>query len=174
MALSETYLSEALKRLFDARMLQSVIGGDPAAGAEISVTVPGGEFWEVLSVVYTFVTSAVVSNRRSVLVFDNGTLTNLRSNTATDQTASLTVIYTFAGVGARANDLAQGDAMGMLPTPVYCAPGSRIRTATLNLDAGDNYGAPTIYARRYSPTDLASVASDIENELRATVLGGIE
>lgn len=50
-----------------------IVGANPAAGAEVSETVPAGETWCLLGVRVTLVTSATVATRQPILTLDDGT-----------------------------------------------------------------------------------------------------
>ena len=55
-----------------AGRLRSITGTDPAAGVEISETVPTGVRWRLLSFAATFVTDGTVANRFPRLQIDDG------------------------------------------------------------------------------------------------------
>jgi hypothetical protein len=128
----------------------SLVGTDPAAGAEISQTVPAGEYWTLTSVLAQLVTSATVANRRVHLIVDDGTNVVANYTAAADQAASATVTYTWDGGGADATAVRDGVASsGQLPIGLQLRrPGWRIRTLTSAIDVGDNWGPPVLtYAR---------------------------
>ena len=126
-----------------------VTGSDPAAGAEISVTVPAGEIWRVISARATLVSDATVANRTASLTFDDGTSVYFGSGTFA-QTASQTGVYNWG------NSLGAEDTTVLLaltqtiPQGLLLTAGSRIRTVTTSIQAGDNWSAPVIYVEKYS------------------------
>lgn len=122
-----------------------VSGSDPAAGAESTITVPAGEVWELIGFEVTLVTDATVANRRPRIVLDDGTTEFFRQAAGADITASLTTIV--VGSGASVASLAAGVAHIPLAPGVILGPSYRIRTLTLNLQAGDNYGVPVVFVR---------------------------
>lgn len=128
-----------------AGSMSTTTGSDPAAGAELSVTVPAGERWELVSVQASLVTSAVAANRRVVLTVDNGTTVYARIPVGATQAASLTYVYGFiAGLGYANGSVLDLNVTTGVP-PMILEAGYRIRTATVNIDAGDNWGPPIVY-----------------------------
>jgi hypothetical protein len=121
--------------------LRSITGTDPAAGVEISETVPAGVRWRLHAFRLTFVTSAVVANRIPTLFIDDGSIRVFGAASAA-QPASQTLQYYWASYGAKDTATSQAALQLVLPTPLILGPGYRIQTATTLLDVGDNYGAP--------------------------------
>lgn len=121
---------------------RTVIGTDPAAGSEISETVPAGARWKFRSMDVALVTGATVANRDVQVTLDDGTTEFYRGASANNQPASNTFRYCFGMYGDHI-------AGGGVNVPQICTPmdlallaGYRIRTVTFNFDAGDNWGAP--------------------------------
>ncbi len=123
-------------------------GADPAAGQEILVTVPADEIWEVYGIVFTLVTDATVATRTPILIINDGAEEFYRQADGTGITASLTVKEEAARFfGTKPADLAT---VHFLALPeLFLGPGFKIITSTTNIQAGDNYGAPIVIARRY-------------------------
>jgi len=114
---------------------------DPAAGVEISVTVPPNARWRPLALFYALVTDGTAANRESALVIDDGATVYARVPSGFTQTATLTVSYSAFHHAPRFT-LAQ-DTTKNFPLPRIDMPtGHRLRTITTNLQAGDNYGLP--------------------------------
>lgn len=123
-------------------------GTDPAAGAEISETVPAGVRWKLKGVRFTMVTSATVANRFVNFIVDNGTTNIFDVFYPTAHTASLTAVYYAFPLGVTQTGLlgpASNRIYYNIPADMELLPGYRIRTTTTGLDAGDNFGAPTLY-----------------------------
>jgi len=139
-----------------------VIGDDPAAGVEISVTVPGGRFWEILAVTLTLVTDATAANRRPTLLIDDGTTVALRSLSRADQTASITGRLCWADFGNTVGTTGGTEQQVSLPAGLVVAPGWRIRSSTDLLQAGDNYAAPLLWVREIA---YRGERSQVEYEL---------
>lgn len=69
----------------------------PAAGAELTVTVPGDRAWRILTGVFTYTASATVANRNPHLALLDGDGNPLGEfNSGTAQTAGQIVTYTVA------------------------------------------------------------------------------
>lgn len=127
----------------DTGILRSIAGTDPAAGVEISETVPTGARWRLHGLVVPLVTNATAANRLVQVVVDDGTTIFNRFPAVAVQAASLTVQYSAAALGA-ASVAAGADNIILLPTPLDLLQGWRVRTVTTNLQAGDNFGAPQL------------------------------
>jgi hypothetical protein len=115
-----------------------VIVADPAAGAEIIITVPNGYRWRFSSLCATFQTSATVGNRVPHFAIDDGAYVCYRVSGATGQAASLTYTYCFSGYQVSGS---VSPALVNVPAPPHLvlAAGHRIRTLTTGLDASDQY-----------------------------------
>lgn len=122
-------------------MIRSITGTDPAAGAEISETVPTGARWRFYMIRTTLVADGTAANRVLSLAFDDGTTTFFQSGTPSNVTAGITQSISYAAVG-------QEDVTGTfsftqcIPDTIFLMAGYRIKTATQSIQAGDNYGAP--------------------------------
>lgn len=128
--------------------VRSVTGTDPAAGVEISETVPTGARWRLLSVSFALVTDATVATRIPAVVVDDGTNTYSRTDGGVGQTASLTRIFTAAGGGMFATNVG-GQHHIPFSNRLLLLAGHRVRTVTSNLQAGDNYGAPQLLVEEW-------------------------
>lgn len=129
--------------------LRSITGTTPAATSEISETVPTGARWELLTFSYTFVTSAVVSNRRTTVIIDDGATTFWSSAAQAVQAASLTVKYWRAqGLVA---PYADSDGAQIMPIPfnLKLGAGFRLRTSTAGFGAADQYSAVQYLVREW-------------------------
>ncbi len=134
-------------------------GDDPAAGAEVSVAVPGGVLWEVLSVRVPLVTDATAANRRPTLTYDDGSTEFARAPVGVDVVASTSAVVEWfpdANLGGVVG--ANGAITGPLPR-MPLEGGFRVRTVTLGLVAGDNYGAPVLYVAEYNIRGLERAAN---------------
>jgi hypothetical protein len=124
-----------------AGILRSITGTDPAAGVEISETVPSGARWRLRALAATLVTSATVANRTVSLRVDDGTTAYYGTDAPGTQPASNTVRYSAAeGVAAKTGTISEWNMA--FPHTMVLGGGHRFRTVTNNLDAGDNWGAP--------------------------------
>lgn len=121
--------------------IRSVAGTNPAAGAEITETVPADARWRLLSLSAALVTNATVANREAALVLDDGTSITLRSPTRQNQAASLTRNYSWFDGATLTTPVTDPAFTAPIAGPLL-APAHRIRTVTTNLQAGDDWSAP--------------------------------
>lgn len=125
----------------------SVTGTTPAAGADISETVPANAKWELISISFKLTASATVANRIVQFLADDGANVFTTITQSFVQTASGVVIYGWFH-GALNNG---GNGVNDSPIPLHLTlnPGFRWRTSTLNLQAGDQYTAPQYLVREW-------------------------
>src|SRR4051812_40892275 len=109
-----------------AGRIRAIVGTDPAAGVEVSETVPAGARWKLLSFRARLVTSAAVANRFPALVIDDGAniLTEQYDNTTV--VASTTRTYQ-AGVYGMSGAISGAFGNLALPENLVLAAGFRIR-----------------------------------------------
>lgn len=122
-------------------LVRTIVGTNPAAGVEIAETVPTAARWRLRTFNYTLVASGAAANRRPVLTIDDGANILWEAFTNVAQTLGQTVKYR-AGVGV---PFLLYDTLAYqvpLPAEFVLLAGSRIRTVTAAIDAGDDYAAP--------------------------------
>jgi hypothetical protein len=125
----------------------SITGTDPAAGAEISETVPDRRRWRILGVHFSLVTDATVADRLVHLVIDDGSNTLIQICVVTAHAASITKQYSFSNFGSTQLDPVL---CFYLPLPpLLLTAGFRIRTVTDLIEGGDNYSAPQILVEEW-------------------------
>jgi hypothetical protein len=129
-------------------IIRSIAGTDPAAGVEISETVPTNARWRPLSVWFALTTSAVVANRTPRIVLDDGTTEYYRAGSGVQQTASGTLVYQASSAPISAGT-GGGSNMFGLPFGLIMLGGHRIRTSTVALDVGDNYASPQLLVEEW-------------------------
>lgn len=125
-----------------------VTGTNPAAGAEVSETVPTGARWKLLSFAATLVTSATVATRHVRLSVARSGVTYIQVPAALSQAASVEFIYNFSPLGAWF-DAFPAAPFSPWPHEMFLLAGDQIVTQTLALQAGDNWGAPTLYVEEW-------------------------
>lgn len=124
-------------------VIRSITGTDPAAGAEVSETVPTGARWRLIAMNVVLGTDATVANRNVTITIDDGVNLVYQGGVNRNQVASTTIGYSFgSGTGAFGDSL--NAVLGSLPAPLVLLPGWRIATSTLGRVAGDNFGAPQL------------------------------
>lgn len=129
--------------------LRTIVGTDPAAGVEVSEVVPGGVRWRLISLVAALVTDATVINRFVGLWLDDGASVYFKS-TGPSHPASNTIPYTFSTAAIKDPGVLSGGTLMPIPIGIVLPAGHRMRTNTLNLQAGDNYGAPIFLVEQWT------------------------
>lgn len=125
-------------------LIRSIGGTNPAAGAEISEAVPTNARWLVRGLYGQLIVDATVANRLVTLVLDDGTNVIYKIPDAAAQTASTTWDYYMSLLGeSRVGATGASQIALMLPN-LFLSGGYRVRTITVNLQAGDDYGAPRL------------------------------
>lgn len=113
---------------------------NPAAGAEISITIPTARRARLQLLYFDLVTSVTVANRSLELIIDDGVDILWREVAFDGQPASTTRHYMVAPIGfehaVRAND-----AVITVPAEFWMRGGWRIRTITALLQAADQFSA---------------------------------
>lgn len=113
----------------------------PAVGTEFTLTAPGGEYWRVVSLRFTLVTSAAVANRTPRLRVSDGTDVYASHGPVAVQAAGVTLAYS-AHEGSAVRAAIGGEAGLSWPTRGHLLqPGHRIVSSTDLIDVGDQYSA---------------------------------
>jgi hypothetical protein len=129
--------------------LRSITGTTPAAGAEISETVPTGARWELLAFKALLTASATVANRLARLTIDDGVNVFWDTPSNTAQTASQAIGYRWAqGLAQQFADSITNQFQAF-PGGLRLLGGSRIRTTTTNIQAGDQWSAVQYLVREW-------------------------
>jgi len=125
--------------LESAGALRAISGSTPAAGAEISETVPTGARWELLAFTAKLTTNATVANRGPLLILDDGATAFAALPIQVNDTAGTIWINTWAqGVTQQVANVI-GVITSPLPVGVKLAAGHRIRTSTTNIQGTDTW-----------------------------------
>lgn len=118
------------------------VGTLPGVGININEVVPSSARWRLAAIRFTLTTSGAGGGRVMALTYDNGGLIFAVSETPLIQPISTTWTYNYA-VGFAGVVNTGSPVMAQLPTPLILGDGWHIRTAVVNLDAGDQLSAPT-------------------------------
>ena len=137
---------DAMPNLGHTRLLT---GADPAAGADVTITVPPNKIWVLHGVLFRLVTSATAANRRVHLQIRPGTGERFQFFSTIDQTASLTRTYTCAPMGAVTDELDDQDIIIPIANNLTLPEGSVISTSTINMQAADDFGVPEFLVEEY-------------------------
>jgi hypothetical protein len=120
------------------------LGTNPAAGVEISETVPAGASWGLLAATFTNV-QAGVGTPQPMLIIDDGTdvlFETLAASAA--QAISTTCRYNFApglAISAIIGATTNCHAFAPLPAGLVLDEGWRIRTSTIGMSANSDFSA---------------------------------
>jgi len=128
--------------------LRSVLGTDPAAGAEISETVPTNTRWRLLAAIVTLVTDATVANRRTIWLIDDGATVLWFGDDNVNHAPSTTIPHLLSPSPIRGTlNYGYNTSLGTADTMLL--QGWRLRTTTQAMVAGDNYGAPQLWVEEW-------------------------
>lgn len=119
---------------------KAILGADPAANVEATITVPDGQYWILKSVRGTLVTDANAATRAAVLTITHRNGEIIQCPAAGTQVASLTNKYNWFAGAAAINDATGLQKSQPLPLDLMLPPGSTIDTATTNRQVTDNWG----------------------------------
>ncbi len=128
-------------------LLRSITGTNPAAGAELSETVPTNARWRLILMTATLITDATAPARSVRVTYDDGAATLWRAQDWGSQNASVTTNY-YVGEGLTVNTSANEKNLP-LPQRVLLFQGYRIGTSVYALAAGDNWGAPQLLVEEW-------------------------
>lgn len=120
---------------------------DPAAGAEMSFSVPNNQAWEIMYFSIKLVTDANAANRTVAFRIQDGTAYNRTYVAGTVQTASQTVTYNFTPNGTTGVSVATNEQFVKLDSPCFIPPLATLSTVTTNKQATDNYSFPDLWVR---------------------------
>ena len=129
--------------------ITDVTGSNPAAGAEISVTVPTNEVWKFIGLTAQLVTDANVANRRVQLEFASGSGAWARCLSSVDQAASNFKNYAFQATPHALTENVGNQISIAVPKDLILVAGDIINTWTVNIQAGDNWGAPLLRVEKF-------------------------
>lgn len=129
--------------------IRFISGTTPAAGAEISETVPTGARWELLSIKTGFTGGAgAVLRRPSLELQPGGSIVSRSRMPDTIATGVQKDLYWSQGMPLAAA-FSTLEIVGGLPTPSLLRGGDAFGTRTENIQAADQYTAPTYVVREW-------------------------
>lgn len=127
----------------------TIVSADPAAGAELALTVTSGFYVEVLSVTFQLVTAAAAATRVVHLIFKKGAEVIYECIAGTSQIISLTRNYNAYAVSGSMILFDDNDIIIPIPAGLWLEPGNTIITETTALNASDNFGPMTLNLNKY-------------------------
>jgi hypothetical protein len=121
--------------------LRSITGTTPAAGAEISETIPGQRRWKLKYLSFSFSASAAVANRVINFFLDDGANILWEGTLNFNHTASLSQRYSAGMQGTQYINSNSLNVLG-IPVDIPMTTGFRFRTLTSNIQGADQFTAP--------------------------------
>ena len=132
--------------------LRSITGTDPAAGAEISETVPTGARWRLRAMAFSLVTAVAVANRLATIVVNDGANDKFYMPSPITQTASQTIYYNMLPGAAWFAPVGGNSVTYPAPVEIILPAGWKIGTASGGLQAADDYSAPQLTVEEWIET----------------------
>lgn len=132
-------MPEAVRR---GGRIRVILGTNPAAGAEVLETVPAGVQWRLIAMSIELATAAAVANRYVRIGIDDGVNAYYFGGTGIAQVASTIYTYVLGPHGALSGIVSDWQYLPVQAGMILLA-GHRIRTTTVNLQAADDYAAPS-------------------------------
>jgi hypothetical protein len=125
----------------------------PAAGADISFTVPNGVMWDVVSVIGTLTASAAAANRLVGWIVKNQEGTTVyQYNMTAALTAGLNATFCYSENTSSVPSAIATTNHLLMPQPVPWIPaGWTFGTNTTNIDVGDQWSAVGIWVQVWLP-----------------------
>lgn len=128
--------------------IRSITGSNPAAGVEISETVPTNARWQLRTFRATLTVDATVASRFPQLQITDGAVLVYIARAFDAQTASLARTYNYLQHGFFLNGNALAQHHGLLPVASLTAA-TVIATNTSAFQAGDDWAAPTFLVEEW-------------------------
>jgi hypothetical protein len=139
-------------RLETINLLTQINGSDPAAGLEVSQTVPAGKYWELIAVSVVLV-QGLTQTPQPLLSIDDGAdvIWEVYGSSAA-QAVSTTCRYNWAAGAELTGQIGTGanvHSTSRLPDGLIIPAGYRIRTITPGIGANSDYGVPSFFVAQY-------------------------
>jgi hypothetical protein len=122
---------------------------NPAAGAEISISVPNKRIWRIIGLRFQLVNAAVAASRRVHVVMTHGEGCALDFFSDVDQITGETRNYTCAAVAGNPDRIDDNDIIIPIAPDIWLPEGSTITTETTALNAGDNFGTCAVMLEQF-------------------------
>lgn len=121
----------------------------PAVGADFTLTVDGGASWRILCFTFQFDTDATAASRAIRLRADDGGNPFFVTGPEADQAASITRTLTVVNGAHGFGGLSGLQLLAWPDTGLWLRPGWRLRTATTNIQAGDQFSQISALIQEY-------------------------
>jgi len=132
--------------------IRFISGTTPGAGADINEVVPSNRRWVLLAFRASLTTSAAVANRTPTFLYMHGANILTQTPNSILQAASTTLSYNIGPIGIAAAPTA-GDIILPLNPPILLKTVFTFRTSTTNLQAGDQWTAPSYVVQEWGIWD---------------------
>lgn len=129
--------------------LRSITGTNPAAGVEVSETVPTGARWKVWAITTSLTIGGVGANEESSLTFDDGTTVLAQYPSGVVQGANDTTTVSWSHAGTDIEPTVTGMLVQRSIAQLMLKAGYRIRTVTGNFAGTSNYAAPQLLVEEW-------------------------
>lgn len=150
------------------RFRKVVAVSSPAAGADWSVTVPGGERWRIQAILATLTTAVAAATRVPILELMLDNQKAVRIAPANSQAASLTNVYQWF---PNADVVSVGGFDTVAIPDVLLEPGDTIDTSTVAIQAADQWSG-ILVAVTYEL--VAAGPIELDHEAEPVIIAGIE
>lgn len=154
------------------RLFRVIRGEQPAVGANVSIPVPGGVVWSLLSFRVTLVTDANVANRQPFLVYSSEGVQTLRMPVSSNVTAGINADLNWLEAPAFAGSLGLNAGIVGALTSIPLLGGSVISTLTNVIQVGDQYGVPILYVAEFEVRGLERALDRYLRHAAAALAGG--
>lgn len=151
---SSGWPGSALQRPYDGGgMLRAITGTLPAAGSDIHEVVPTNRRWKLLGLRANLTTSATVANRFARFTLsDGGGIIYFGAGSSFAHVASTAINYAIFPGSQFFNDT-NGTITVPFPNEQFLKPASIISTATIGIQAGDQWTAPLYLVQEWGQWD---------------------
>lgn len=129
--------------------ITEVASANPAANAELTLTVPDGELWQVKAISTHFTADANVADRVPHFVFTGPGGLLIHTWAAAVFAASEAAFISCAKWGLISGVSNMDDFRIEMPSDIWLPPASTITSVTQNLQAGDDYTAMVVLVEKF-------------------------
>lgn len=129
--------------------ITEIASANPAAGAELTLTVPDGELWHVKAISTHFTTDANVADRVPHFVFTGPGGLLIHTWAAAVFAASEAAFISCAQWGNISGVSNMDDFRIEMPSDIWLPPASTITSVTQNLQVGDDYTAMVVLVEKF-------------------------
>lgn len=136
----------------DAGQVDLVTPTDPAAGVDVTQTIPANEIWQITAVCGVFTCGAAVANRILFCQLETGGAVVIwKTMAGGNQTANNVYTFTFGvSLGFLQNGTAPNISTLIALPETLCLPSLVVRVSAFNRQAADDFSAVTITRARWT------------------------